>query len=134
MCVDCSTSFAPHMHLSVAAKRTGRAGGAVLDAFAHDRAQHLHRRRRARQAEAAEDIGVGLDEILRGEGRARRVTEGCVIDKFGYWMGFEGRRVGGRGCGVCRVEGVGLRLMMGGYIHMHMQNMRMCMCMCTCRQ
>ena len=50
---------------------------------------------------------------------------------IGYWMGFEGRRVEGRRCGVCRVEGVGLRLMVGGYMHMLIQNMP-CACAYAC--
>ena len=82
------------MHLSVAAERTGRAGRAVLDAFAHDRAQHLHRRRRARQSEAPKNLGVLLDEFLRGEDRERGELRtgaweviGGMVQQLGHWMG-----------------------------------------------
>ena len=76
-----------HMRLGVAAERAGRARGSVLDALAHDGAQHLHRRRRTGKAEAAEDAGVRLDKILRGKDRARRVTE-CL----GWVGGYPGAR------------------------------------------
>ena len=71
VCV-CVCSICALMHLGVAAERTGRAGGAEHDVWRHDRAQHLHRRRGARQAEIGEDVAVGLDKLLRGEGRASR--------------------------------------------------------------
>ena len=59
-------------HLGVAAERTGRAGGAEHDIWRHDRAQHLHRRRGARQAEMGEDVAVCLDKLLRCEDRGRQ--------------------------------------------------------------
>ena len=87
------------MHLGVAAERTGRAGGAEHDVRRHDRAQHLHRRRGARQAEIGEDVAVGLDKLLRGEGRASR-------GGFGWISGVCAQRVYGDGClGGIQVQG-----------------------------
>ena len=89
MCVCvCVCSICALVHLGVAAERTGRAGGAEHDVWRHDRAQHLHRRRGARQAEIGEDVAVGLDKLLRGEGRASR-------GGFGYQGYAEGIRRGG---------------------------------------